>query len=240
MRTTRVHEPRFGQFGRGRPAWLVTFADLVALLLAFFVMLFATQKVDVGKWEALVEALSRRLNPDQTVVIPRPAADRNVDRLSRDYAIDLDYLEVVIRDKSTVQPELAGLDVLRFEDRIVIRLPAELLFEPGEAAPKPAARPILFSLAGMLATISNRIDVVGHADPTPLTGSSFGSNWELSIARAVTVANELRRSGYDRPLAPSGYGASLFGDLPPDLSGETRRAAARRVDVIVWPTRGLR
>ena len=86
---------QFNQFGTGRPAWLVTFADLVALMITFFVMLFATQKVDIGKWESLVDTLSYRLNPNQTILIARPSADRNAERLSRDRAIDLDYLETV-------------------------------------------------------------------------------------------------------------------------------------------------
>lgn len=230
---------RFSQSGGGgRPVWLVTFADLVALLIAFFVMLFATQRVDAEKWEALTEALSRRLNPDQTILIARPSAEMNVERLSPERAIDLRYLEAVVADKTRVQPELAGLALRRYEDRLVIALPAELLFEVGSANAKPSARPVLFALAGMLGAIGNRIEVVGHTDPTPVAGSRFRSNWELSIARAVTVASELRQAGYDRPLAPSGYGATKFRELPPRVAGDARLAVARRVDVVIWPTRG--
>lgn len=231
---------QFSQFGGGRPVWLVTFADLVALLIAFFVMMFATQKVDAGKWEAITEALSRRLNPDQTVMIARPLADRNVERLSPERAINLDYLEAIVRDKTRIQPELAGLSIQRYEDRVVIALPAELLFEPGKAGAKIKARPILFALAGTLGLIGNRIEVIGHADPRPLGKSHFSSNWELSIARSVTVANELRRAGYDRPLTPSGYGASTYRELPAGLAKSERSAVSRRVDIVIWPTRGLR
>lgn len=230
-------DEQFSQFGTGRPAWLVTFADLVALLITFFVMMFATQKVDIGKWESLVDTLSYRLNPNQTILISRPSADRNAERLSRDRAINLDYLETVVRDKAKVQPELAGLDFYRREDRLVVTLPAELLFEPGKAEAVPAARRILFVLAGVLGTIGNRIDVVGHADPTPLGNSHFISNWQLSIARAVAVANELRRAGYHRELSPSGFGDTDFRELPADLPQNRKKIAARRVDLVIWPTR---
>jgi chemotaxis protein MotB len=231
---------QFSQGGAGRPAWLVTFADLVALLIAFFVMMFSTQKVDTGKWESLVEALSMRLNPTQTVVIARPSADATVERLSPARATDLDYLESVLRDKARLQPELAGLSLFRLDDRLVLALPAELLFASGRADIVVSARPILFTLAGVLGTIGNGIDIVGHADPTPLAGSPFRSNWELSVARAVSVANELQRAGYHRPLAPSGFGDSRFVDLPADLSGAERLRAGRRVDIVIWPTRDVR
>lgn len=231
---------QFSQFGRGRPAWLVTFADLVALLIAFFVMMFATQRVDAGKWTSLIEALSRSLNPDQAVLIARPSADRNIDRLSPVRAIDLDYLEAVVRDKTKTVPELAGLDLRRAEDRLTIRLPAEILFDPGKTDVRLPARPILYELAGMLSTIGNRIDIVGHADPAPIAGSHFRSNWALSIGRAASVAMELRRFGFDRVNRPAGYGSSTFRELPKELTGAARTAVARRVDLIIWPTRGLR
>ena len=222
-----------------RPVWLLTFADLVALLITFFVMMFATQKVDIGKWQSLTDALSLRLNPTQTVLIARPSADRNAERLSPVRAIDLDYLESVIQTKTRDAPELAGLQFFRKEDRLVLTLPAELLFSPGKAEVVPKARRILFVLAGMLGTIGNRIDVVGHADPAPIGQSHFGSNWQLSIARAVSVANELRRAGYHRELSPSGFGASDFRTLPGEMTLKEKIGVARRVDVIIWPTREI-
>lgn len=226
------------QEGR-RPAWLVTFADLVALLITFFVMLFATQKVDIGKWESLVDTLSMRLNPNQTILIARPTADQNAERLSSKRAIDLGYLEKVILDKTRTEPELAGLELSRREDRLIVTLPAELLFPPGRADPKKSARRILFVLAGVLGTIGNRIDVTGHADPRPLRNSHFASNWQLSIARAVAVANELRRAGYHREMSPSGFGESAFRELPPTVAQDRRNDVARRVDIVIWPTRGI-
>jgi chemotaxis protein MotB len=229
--------PQFDRSDNGRAGWMVTFADLVALLITFFVMLFATQKVDIGKWESLVDTLSYRLNPNQTILIARPTADRNAERLSRKRAIDLDYLQTVVRDKTRTVPELAGLELTRREDRLVITLPAELLFKPGKADPVASARQILFVLAGVLGTIGNRVEVVGHADPTPIDNSHFTSNWQLSIARAVAVSNELRRAGYHRELSPSGYGASVFHEIPSDLSTGRKKQAARRVDVVIWPTR---
>lgn len=231
---------QFNRAGGGRPAWLVTFADLVALLITFFIMLFATQKVDIGKWESLVDTLSFRLNPNQTILIARPSSDQNAERLSRGRAINLDYLETVVRDKTRTEPELAGLELLRREDRLIVTLPAELLFKPGKADPVVSARRIFFVLAGVLGTIGNRIDVVGHADPTPIDNSHFTSNWQLSIARAVAVANELRRAGYHGELSPSGFGASVFREVPADLPAERKKTAARRVDVVIWPTRGDR
>ena len=220
-----------------RPVWLITFADLVALLLAFFVMLFATIEVELTRWSALIESLSQSLNPDHSVDLKRPSATQNVRRLSQRRAINLAYLESIIREMIDSQPALKSVILHRREDRLIIALPSDELFASGSAVPKASARATFQTLGQFLQRIGNGIDVFGHTDPTPANRSVFASNWGLSVARAIAVANELRRSGYHRELAALGYADTKFRELPEQLSLARRYSMARRVDIVVLPTK---
>lgn len=220
-----------------RPVWLLTFADLVALLLAFFVMLFATIEVELTRWSALIESLSQSLNPDHSVDLKRPSAAQNVRRLSQRRAINLAYLEGILREMVESEPALKSVVLHRREDRLIIALPSDKLFAPGSAVPVPSSRPTFQTLGLFLQRIGNGIDVFGHTDPTPANRSVFASNWGLSVARAIAVANELRRSGYHRELPALGYADTKFRELPDTVSLARRYSMARRVDIVVLPTK---
>lgn len=221
-----------------RPVWLVTFTDLIALLLTFFIMIFATHKVERQPWQALAESLNRTLNPSRSVVIERPLVERNVRPLSPEYAFDLGYLESILQHKTENEPALSGIMLRRFDDRLILALPAELLFQPGSATPTPAARNVMLALGTVFGHIGNRLTVHGHTDPIPLRESSLRSNWELSIARAATIANELRRAGYRREIDAIGFADTRFGDVAAESDTRHRMASARRVDIVVHPIKG--
>lgn len=225
-------------YGQSRPSWLVTFADLVALLLTFFVMLFATHRVEQYKWTALIESLSQSLNPHHEAQPSRPSVSRNIARLTPRRATDLSYLEALLQEFITLEEGFKGVVLRRLSDRIVIAMPADSVFAPGRAQINAGARKALFALGGVLRNIGNRIEVHGHADPNPLGTNSFGSNWELSLARAAAVAGEFRRTGYGRNIRAFGFSDTRYGDLFHIASPRRRYALARRVDVIILATKG--
>lgn len=223
---------------RRRPTWLLTFTDLVALLLAFFVMLFATLEVEVTRWAALIESLSQSFNPDRNVAFEPPDAIRKIKRLPQRRAIDLSYLETLLRDAVRAEPSLSTVIVHSREDRLVLVLPSDRMFAPGGAVPVAASRLTLETLGQVLRRIPNGIDIFGHTDPRPAVRSAYGSNWSLSVARAVAVANELKRAGYRRPMMALGFAATRFADLPRSLPLSRRYDMARRVDIVIRPTKG--
>ncbi len=226
-----------GSGSPGRPVWLITFTDLVALLLAFFVMMFATQKVESLKWSAVVESLTRTLHPSGSDRMNHRSAARNLDQKTADRAIDLDYLELVLREKFAADHQLKGILLHKYDDRLVVALSADSLFPAGGAVPSPKAKQVLFALAGILRNVGNRMDVYGHTDPSPVPKSLFRSNWELSIARAIAVANALRKAGYHHDLPALGYGESRFPELRGIDSRDRAFELARRVDIVVHPDR---
>jgi len=93
----------------------------------------------------------------------------------------------------------------------------------------------MFTLGAMFANVGNSIAVNGHTDPAPPSGEAFASNWELSVARAASVANAIRRGGYDEQIVTFGHAATQY-DLLPALSEADKKRLARRVDIVVLPT----
>ena len=116
-------------------------------------------------------------------------------------------------------------------------VPGDLLFQPGEAVPIEAARARLSGLASVLRNITNRFDVYGHTDPGPVRNRRFKSTWELSLARAMAVADQLRNFGYRRPIAVFGLADTRFAEVASIQSRTRRDRLARRIDIVVRPTR---
>jgi len=218
-------------------AWMVTFTDLVSLMLTFFVLLFSMSSVKIDRWEEMIDGLSQTLNPTRERTISAATAKHNISTTFRKRAINLDYLTAVIQDTAREDPLLTRSAIMKLDDRVVVALPGDLLFEKARAVLSVEARQALFHLGGMLRTIGNQIAVNGHTDPVKITSSEYRSNWELSLARGVAVVNALRRSGYTDEILAYGQADSRYGDLP-DLPDEKRRALARRVDIVIFPTAG--
>lgn len=219
---------RFSPFGFAAPAtpagkaWLVTFTDLICLLLTFFVMLYAMSDPDPARYKALAAGVPGA-KPEQ-VGDERPEAAFSAASLDRAKAIDLGYLGRVFESQMARNPELADVRINRIDGTLILSLPSDLLFEPGDATLSEGGRKALFVMGGVAANIGNAVDVVGHADASP-TGRRWTSNWELSLARAQAVADALREAGYLRDITVRGHGDGQSG-------GEVK-AAARRVDLVV-------
>lgn len=212
-------------------AWLVTFTDLVCLMLTFFVMLYAMAEPDPRTFQALAAGLSGGAPPRQDGA-ERPLAAFTAESLDTEAAIDLGYLGRVFEAQMRGTPELSQVVITRRDDDLVLALPSDLLFAPGSADLSAAGEKALFVLGGIARNIGNAVEVVGHTDPTPISGA-FPSNWELSLARARSVADSLRRSGYQRPVTVRGQADGRFAEVAPWRPEAERLRLARRVDVVV-------
>ncbi|WP_417805775.1 OmpA/MotB family protein [Thalassospira lucentensis] len=223
----------------GPPVWMLSLADLISLLLTFFVMLFAMSKVKVDRWDEVVDSLSQSIKPSPKEENDEPTASLNIPRVYRKPAMNLDYLSAVIDDAIDDNPVLGDARMSRDANKLVISLPGDLLFVTGSSDMTPKARQALFVLGGVLGNIGNRIGVQGHTDPRPLSGRGvYASNWELSLARAAAVANELKRSGYTDYINIYGFAASRYDQLPEKMDEDQRFAMARRVDIVIEPHGG--
>ncbi len=214
--------------------WMLTFADLMSLLLTFFVLLFSMSQIKVDSWQAVVDALSRQRDPFNSATEIRPDADRNAAKEIQPRTYDLGYLETVIGEKLRTDPVLANSIVQRLGDRLIVSLSADMLFDGDDAELTRPAKQATYVLGNVLRTVGNAIEVDGHTDPKPIVGrSSYPSQWELTLSRAVSVAAALRDAGYSRKIAAYGYADSRFSDISMTLSFAQRYRLARRVDVVI-------
>ncbi len=219
-------------------AWMVIFSDLISLMLTFFVLLFSMSNMNLDNWNQITDTLSRSLSP--SIAKEEPAlksSEFNISTILREDATDLDYLSGVMIELLSKDEVLNGSRVLRLDDRMVVALPSDVLFEESGAILTESAKTAVFKLSGVLRNVNNQIGVNGHSDPAKPDQSDFDSNWELSIARATAVSNLLRQSGVNQVIAAFGFSDSRYDELP-DLPDEERATMARRVDIVVFPTGG--
>ena len=212
---TLASAPLFGGAAPARSAdnsqaWMVTFADLGHRDLA----------------------LAQSLNRISESEIAVPDVDLDLKRIQPVPGANLDYLSSVLRDQMASHTVLSRAVLRRRDELLVISLPADLLFAPGAVEPAERSGEALFAICGILRNLENRIEVAGHADPTP-PGARWPSNWNLSLGRALSVAARLQRNCYRKDVVALGFGDTRFAELPEDLPGVRRRALARRVDIVI-------
>lgn len=218
--------------------WLITFADLMSLLLTFFVMLFAMSSVNEETWKLLADTLSQKLNPargyDETIKL----TDRTVDTFASADGADLDYLYAVIADKTRTDSLLKRAVVQRLDDRIVITVPSDLLFAADSAEITGMARYALGLLGDALRHVENRIDVNGYTHARSPASDEAVSEWRLSLNQALVVADALRRAGYDHPIVTLGRAIPEIETTPERDREFASQPPVRRVDVVIRDTYG--
>jgi chemotaxis protein MotB len=235
--------------------WLITYADMITLLMVLFIVLFSMSQLDLAKYEKLKASLSGAFagsKPIQggdgvleagTSPIAMPGiatqaqqALANQQAQQAAAAAEHQQLEQAKEQLGAALEKvgLAGGVRLTVERRgLVVSIASDqVLFDPGQATLKPAGRVIIQQLAGPLAALHNPIRIEGHTDDVPIASGSFPSNWELSTARATTVLRELAAS---HAIAADRLSATGFADTQPMASNATPagRARNRRVEILV-------
>ncbi len=168
-----------------QPLWLITFADLIGLLLVFFVLLFSMSSLEQGKLQRLTQALSGHGAAD--------AANRQLPDPQVREGRDPGYLTSLIKAKFDDDPVLRHLPVSGFGDRAIVSLNlTDLAAAIGPQATAGKGN-ILYALAGALRMLPNQILVESRL--APLTGEGDRANWEKSLRVAMTVAQALRDGG---------------------------------------------
>jgi len=223
------------------PLWLITFTDIMALMLTFFVLLYSMSIPEVEKWEELTSSInqgfSKFYSPEQ---FAGTQDSISIDKIDRSEALNLNYLRGLIEEKMSGSELLSDVVLITGTDRLIISMPQNLLFEAGQDEVKTEGKKALFSIGGLLARIRNRIEVVGHSDPRPITNqnSKFNSNWELSLARATNVSSILKQVGYRRNVITRGMSSARYDEIPTSVPEETRLDLSRRVDLVVMQDDG--
>ncbi len=208
-----------------RERWLISYADLATLLLAFFVVLYAVSRLDAERLAQLAASFQSSFEGAK----PRMQPPTQPAEASRQEFNDLrESLEQLISDhelrrRLSIRPDRRGL---------ILSLTEAGFYEPGSERINEAAEPIIASLARHLRRLPNQIRVEGHTDNVPIRSSRFPSNWELSTARATYMVSVLiERYG----LPPHRLAAAGYGEYRPVADNATAdgRMRNRRVDIVV-------
>ena len=221
-----------GRIDNGGQAWLLTFTDLTALLLTFFVLLYSMSTINDDDWQNLVDALSPRLSGLQEVTVAMPSADEDAEEVERIPGTDLNYLFSLLREQMTEDPILAKASVVHADERITLALPGDLLFASGSTDLGEAARGSVFALGAVLRNLRNAIEIAGYADPLQ-PRRTYATNWELSLARATVLSAMLGEGGYEGEVLVRGYGHARYRAPADPADSQAAMAAARRVEIVI-------
>lgn len=220
------------------PAWMTTYGDMMTLLLCFFVLLLSFSTIDKVKFTMSMRALQGALG-----VMPRMKKVSKSDdsKMSSDKIINkmkLERLEKKIKQLKQLAKSLGyeeEVEILFNEGGLLIRLGNKVLFDLGESELRKSARPIL-TFVGNTIKEHDADDVIvgGHTDNLPISSSQYPSNWELSIARSLSVVKFMIDSVKVPPGKLIAAGFSEYHPLEPNDSPKNRQKNRRVEFMFNW------
>ncbi|MDH3511513.1 MAG: type VI secretion system protein TssL, long form [Gammaproteobacteria bacterium] len=230
----------------GAPAWMTTFADLMALMMTFFVLLYSFSSIDETKYREIARSMASGFGgvlrttqtPPANTVGPTSMIDPPMRRSKRGKSTSRKKGGAQQDLEKELQKSLASeiaegiIAVETSGNNVVIRFPDEIAFPSGSDEISDAIMPILERVTNALQEAPGLIMVSGHTDDRPIQSEKFRSNWSLSTDRAVTVIQRLEELG---TIDSSRISAVGYGDtrpLAPNDSPENR-ARNRRVEIAI-------
>jgi chemotaxis protein MotB len=222
----------------GAPAWVVTFGDLMSLLLCFFVLLLSFSEMDRKKYKIVSGSLANAFGIQrETPVFDSPKAQKIIGK-DFDQAVIVNKIQeklvkpIIVEIENNFQEMKDLIEVDVSENQVAIRLMGETTFELGKAKIRPQMIPLLVKIGALLKGTRGEIIIAGHTDNLPLRGGPYKSNLGLSMARAASVADFFLKKASIEPKKISTMG---FGKHRPLASNDTRqgREKNRRVEIIL-------
>lgn len=246
---------------KGAPAWMATFADLMALLLCFFVLLLSFSEMDVQKYKQVAGSMAKafgvqdnifasttpmgtsfvardftpgRPDPKPIKVPPHASSGLKQSSPNIDKAAMRRVRTVAERIRKKLRQEInkSMVDVETEGYKIIIRIREKNSFPSGSVHIMGHFKPVISKIAGILQETPGQIVVAGHTDNIPISGGRFRSNWELSASRAVTVVHELSEAA---PIEAQRFLVEGHGEMSPVAPNDSaaNRALNRRVEIVL-------
>jgi len=217
----------------GMMRWLLTYADMITLLLALFIILFSISTINKVKLQRLVRDLGGGFNNIDAINNP-PNGQTTVTK--DELKVMQSQLQQYISQQSLqskVQTQIRQNGTRR--ELVITLLTDKALYDSGSADLRPVTKGILDVVDGQLRIRKNDIRVEGNTDNVPIHTAIYPSNWELSAARAVGVARYLVEND---GLSPKRVEVAGYGEFRPRASNDTdeHRQQNRRVDIVVLDT----
>lgn len=239
--------------------WMVSYADFVTLLFAFFVVMYAISSINEGKYRVLSDTMteafkvapkspepiqigkenkiiSSQKQEDKIITPIKP--DRVLPKSERTYEKEMKQIAETV--SSSVKPliDKGLINVTQHKLWVEIEMKTSILFSSADSELEEEAYPALKALASVLKTLPNSIDVEGHTDNVPINNELFPSNWELSAARAASVVHLFSKYGVN-PRRLSSIGYAEFRPIASNATTEGR-LRNRRVKVVILADKNAR
>ena len=219
----------------GAPTWMVTFGDMMALLLTFFILLFSMSEIEVDKFREAAKSLHEGFGSstvdfgeNQPVATPL-TSDTTGPGVAVPVDDQLDEIATALETFAIENGLETSLLVDRTDEGVYLRINDAALFQSGFADVEPDRLWIIEKLSLITSAVDFPVNVAGHSDNTQINGGRYESNWELSAARAAGVARALVDLGHNGAEVQ----VTAFGEYRPIASNETAegRSQNRRVDL---------
>jgi chemotaxis protein MotB len=242
-----IRRPPFDDDEDNPDRWLVSYADFITLLFAFFVVMYAISSVNLSKYNALTNAMGSAFTgnnpqsiqvkkievkpqPEKTIIKPLPLSYLYQEKLRREREY-MARVGVELSNKLSNLIQDGKVQVMQNNRGVRIDISDSVLFTSGSADIAEDAIDMLNEIAMILNSNPRFIQVEGHTDNTPIHNQLFYSNWELSAVRATTVVRLLNQAG----IAANRLSAIGYGDTQPLSSSDTEfgRAKNRRVSIMI-------
>ncbi|MFD2044942.1 flagellar motor protein MotB [Ornithinibacillus salinisoli] len=229
-------------------SWLLPYADMLTLLLALFIVLFSMSEVDTQKYKELAQIFNSEFSDGGSIFEDEETPIEENDLPEEDEAED----EAMDEDKTTEMLSMSELqqeinnyieennltDVLETklsDEGLLVSIMNDVSFDSGSADVSGQGRSIASEISNFLDTDPPRqIVISGHTDNVPMNNTEFGSNWELSVMRAVNFMTYILDN---ENLDPAKFSAKGFGEHQPVVpnSNDENRKRNRRVEVLILP-----
>jgi len=238
MSRRRKSEAGGGSEGAGMLRWLLTYSDMITLLMVFFIVLYAVSQVNKAQYEVLMKALKQVLTGQQvvtqvggTIPIPPPVIGKTPTVSQTAEQKMLQNLAQELQQAAQQSGMQADVSVTVASVGIRVSFLNGVLFNLGEASIRTSSYPLLDHIGAILATAPNNIIVEGYTDDIPINTYLYHSNWDLSAIRATRVIEYLIGQGLD----PARFSAEAYSQYRPIATNTTSagRQMNRRVDLVI-------
>lgn len=230
-------------------SWLIPYSDLLTLLLALFIVLFASSQIDQKKFEQIAYSFNAALTGGTGVLEfqkpieqeYRPSQPKQQNNNNDPKALEKQDKEELHKLQEKIDTYIAKehlngkLQTSLTEEGLAITILDDILFDSGSAEVRPEDRQLAKEISQLLAMNPPRnIIISGHTDNVPIHNAQFASNWELSVMRAVNFMKVLLENP---KLDPRRFSAKGYGEFKPIASNDTPegRAKNRRVEILILP-----
>ncbi len=236
-----------GGGGSGAPAWMATFADMMSLLLTFFVLLLSFATMDIVKFRDAMGSIQQALgfmpagtgmfqHTNKPTIYEKPLATSSLTNGALTSEMVNEMSDAISEELKEVIKQYGLEDEVEVEKSkrgVILRMRGKVLFNAGEAELKESAYPILDKIADLMRKFPSNVSIEGHTDNIPVNGGRYSSNWELSVARAISALRYFQKLG---DIDLQRINIAGFADTHPiaDNSTPEGRAKNRRVEFVFY------